>query len=115
MISLGSANSGNVDRDSTLHGSDFFDVEHFGNAHFHAEGFRSLGADRYAADGSLELHGVSQPVTLNFSWADGEQPLLSGTATVKRLQFGIGGGDWSDTGLIPDETAISTRVRFTRK
>jgi polyisoprenoid-binding protein YceI len=38
--------------------------------------------------------------------------VLAGKATVKRLDFGVGGGDWSDTALIPDEVAISTRVVF---
>ena len=38
--------------------------------------------------------------------------MLQGKATVKRLDFGVGGGDWADTKAIPDEVAISTRVVF---
>jgi len=38
--------------------------------------------------------------------------VLSGKATVKRLAFGVGGGDWADTALIPDAIAISTKVVF---
>ena len=44
------------------------------------------------------LHGVSKPVTLTFTWTPGAQPVLAGKATVKRLDFGVGGGDWADTG-----------------
>ena len=33
-------------------------------------------------------------------------------ATVKRLEFGVGGGDWADTTLIPNAIAISTKVVF---
>jgi polyisoprenoid-binding protein YceI len=36
--------------------------------------------------------------------------VLTGKATVKRLDFGVGGGDWADTSLIPNEIAISTKV-----
>ena len=109
-IDLAGTRTGNADRDSTLASADFFDVARFARARYVAEGFRPLGGDRYAADGTLSLRGVSHPVTLEFSWTPGKPALLSGRATVKRLQFGVGGGDWADTGTIPDEVAISTRV-----
>jgi polyisoprenoid-binding protein YceI len=38
--------------------------------------------------------------------------VLAGKATVKRLAFGVGGGDWADTAMIPDEVAVSTKVVF---
>ncbi|MBB6598114.1 YceI family protein [Luteimonas sp. MC1825] len=113
LIPLAGTVTGNADRDSTLVSKDFFDIASFAQARYTASGFRSLGGNRYAADGTLSLRGVSKPVTLTFTWTPGAQPLLSGNAVVKRLAFGVGGGDWADTGMIPDEVAISTRVRFT--
>ena len=111
-IGLASADTGNADRDSTLKSGDFFDIGKFAKARYRAEGFRRLDDGRYAADGTLELRGVRKPVTLTFSWTDGAQPRLEGRATVKRLDFGVGGGDWSNIKTIPDEVAISTRVLF---
>lgn len=111
-IPLAGAKSGNSDRDSTLQGKDFFNVARFAQAHYTANGFRDLGNGQYAADGTLELHGVSKPVTFTFTWTPGAQPVLTGKATVKRLDFGVGGGDWADAKLIPNETAISTKVKF---
>ena len=111
-IPLAGAKSGNSDRDSTLPGQDFFNVAQYAQARYSANGFRALGNNQYAADGTLELHGASKPVTLTFTWTPGAQPVLAGKATVKRLDFGVGGGDWADTKLIPDETAISTIVRL---
>ncbi|MDQ3206556.1 MAG: YceI family protein [Pseudomonadota bacterium] len=112
-IPLHGAVSGNVDRDETLLGSDFFNVSRFPQARYTATGFRPLGGDRYAADGTLSLRGVSRPVTLTFTWAPGAVPVLSGKATVPRLAFGIGSGDWADTQLMPDAIAVSTKVLFT--
>ena len=112
VIPLAGAKSGNSDRDSTLQGKDFFNVAQYAQARYSANGFRALGNNQYAADGTLELHGASKPVTLTFTWTPGAQPVLAGKATVKRLDFGVGGGDWADTKLIPDETAISTIVRL---
>ena len=109
-IPLAGAKSGNNDRDSTLQGADFFNVARFAQARYTANGFRALGNNQYAADGTLELRGVSKPVTFTFTWTAGAQPVLTGKATVKRLDFGVGGGDWADTKTIPDETAISTKV-----
>ena len=112
VIPLAGASTGNADRDGTLSGSDFFDVAKFAQARYSATRFRSLGGDQYAADGTLSLHGVSKPVTLTFTWTPGAQPVLAGKATVKRLDFGVGGGDWADTQAIPNEVAVSTRVVF---
>ena len=109
-IGLASADTGNADRDSTLKTADFFDVAKFAQARYSATGFRKLADGRYVADGTLELRGVRKPVTLTFAWTGGAQPVLEGKAVVKRLEFGVGGGDWADTSVIPDEVNISTRV-----
>jgi polyisoprenoid-binding protein YceI len=111
-IPLATADTKNSDRDSTLKGADFFDVAKFAQARYTAEGFRSLGNGQYAADGTLELHGMKKPVTLTFTWTPGERPVLAGKAIVKRLDFGVGGGDWADVSIIPDEVAVSTKVTF---
>lgn len=111
-IPLASADTKNGERDGTLQTADFFNVARFAQARYTASGFRSLGDNRYAADGTLELRGVKKPVTLTLTWAPGERPVLSGKATVKRLDFGVGGGDWADVSIIPDNVAISTRVTF---
>ena len=114
-IDLAGTNSGNGDRDSTLLGADFFNIAKFAQARYTATKFRALGKNQYAADGNLTLRGVTKPVTLTFTWTPGTQPVLSGKATVKRLDFGVGGGDWADTGTIPNEVAVSTKVVFKAK
>lgn len=109
-IQLVGTATGNGDRDSTLASADFFNISKFTQARYVAERFRALGSNTYAADGTLSLRGVDKPVTLTFTWTPGSPATLSGKATVKRLDFGVGGGDWADTRAIPDEVAISTRV-----
>ena len=113
LIPLAGADTNSVDRDSTLKSADFFNVAKFAQARYTANGFRSLGGNEYAADGTLSLRGVSKPVTLTFTWTPGSKPVLAGRATVQRLDFNVGGGDWADVGIIPNEVAISTRVTFT--
>ncbi|MET0327964.1 MAG: YceI family protein [Luteimonas sp.] len=109
-IPIATATTRNDDYDTEMRGAAFFDAAKFAQATYTASGFRDLGNGQYAADGTLELRGVRKPVTLTFTWTPGTRPLLSGRATVRRLDFGVGGGDWADTGTIPNEIAVSTRV-----
>lgn len=113
-IDLASAATGNSDRDTTLRTSDFFDVARFAHARYTASGFRRLDDGQYVAEGTLELRGVRKPVTLTFQWSEGAQPVLTGRAVVRRLDFGVGGGDWADTGVIPNAVNVSTRVVFSQ-
>ncbi|MEZ0472357.1 YceI family protein [Luteimonas salinilitoris] len=112
VIPLASATTGNADYDGELRGPTFFDSVKFAQARYSADTFRALDDGRYAADGTLSLRGVGRPVTLTFTWTPGEQPVLTGRATVNRLEFGVGSGDWEDTSVIPDAIAISTKVVF---
>jgi polyisoprenoid-binding protein YceI len=111
-IPLAGTPTANAERDDTLKGSDFFNVAKFPQARYTATRFRALGGNKFAADGTLSLHGVSKPVTLAFTWVPGAKPVLAGKATVKRLDFGIGGGDWSDTSALPNEVVVNTKVVF---
>ena len=109
-IQLASANTRNDERDEMLRSSEFFDVAAKPEARFVATRFRALGGNRYAADGTLTLLGVSRPVVLSFTWTAGAKAVLSGEATLKRLDFGVGTGDWADIDLLPNLVKVRTRL-----
>jgi polyisoprenoid-binding protein YceI len=111
-IDLGSADTDNTDRDEVLLGPEFFAIASQSQARYVATTFRHLGDNRYAADGTLTLRGISRPVELRFTWTPGATPVLTGQATVKRLAFKVGTGDWSDTSLMPDEVTVNTRLQL---
>ncbi len=115
VIPLAGSTAGTPDYDKELHGASFFNIPKFPQATYIATKFRSRGGNLYAADGTLTLRGVSKPVTLNFTWTGGANPVLAGTAIVKRLDFGVGDGDWKDTDVIPDAIKITTKVVFQPK
>lgn len=112
-IPMVAATTRNKDYDSEMLGSAFFNTAAFPQATFQANGFRVIGENQYAADGTLTLRGISKPVTLELTWTPGERPVLRGRTTVKRLDFDVGAGDWGDTKLIPNAIAVSTRVVLT--
>lgn len=109
-IDLGSADTQNSDRDEVLLGPEFFASATLPDSRYVATRFRSLGGNRYVADGTLTLHGITQPVPLTFTWTPGAKPVLEGEARVSRLAFKVGTGDWSDTALLPDMVMVKTRL-----
>ena len=111
-IPLATATTRNADYDGELRGNSFFNSKQFPQARFTATIFRSLGGNKYAADGTLSVRGVSKPVVLTFTWTPGTKPILAGSAVVKRLDFGVGGGEWADTGTIPNDIKVTTKVIF---
>ncbi|HEX5755942.1 MAG TPA: YceI family protein [Arenimonas sp.] len=109
-IELASADTDNEERDELLLGGDFFAVGDQPDARYVATRFKSLGNGRYVAEGELSLRGVTKAVPLTFSWTPGSPTVLEGEATLDRLAFKVGVGDWSDTGLLPASVKVTTRL-----
>ena len=95
-----------------LVGPDFFNTGDQPEARYQASRFSALGVNRYRAEGTLTLNGKSRPVPLDFTWTAGTPAVLEGRATLKRLDFGIGEGDWADTDLLPNEVEVITRLEL---
>lgn len=110
MVQLASVDSDSRERDETLRDAAFFAVARFPQARYTASGFEPQGDGRYLAHGLLQLRGATAPVTLRLTWHPGARPVLEARATVSRTRFGVGGGDWADTALIPDAIAVSAKV-----
>ena len=110
VIELASVASGTDDGDTLLRGAAFFAVGKHPQARFTASGVRALGGSRFHAQGELSLRGLRRPVTLSFRWTPGARPVLEGEAVLRRLAFGVGAGEWADTGTIGDEVKVLTRL-----
>jgi polyisoprenoid-binding protein YceI len=107
QIDLSSLDSQDKDRDQTIRGADIFDIAHFPTAHYATRSFAKTPAG-YSAVGALTLHGVTKDVPIDFQFvpaAGGAK--LEGTAKLKRLEFGVGKGDWKSTEWIKDEVKVS--------
>lgn len=102
-----SADTSDAERDEVLHGQDFFWVVRFPEAKYHAEGFKRDGKGWIAA-GELTLRGVTQPVAVRFEVKPKLQRLgMKGGVTLRRLEFGVGQGDWADTTWLGDPVDVA--------
>jgi polyisoprenoid-binding protein YceI len=106
-IATKSADTADAERDDILHGTDFFSVVRHPEATYHAEGFRRDGKGWIAA-GELTLRGVTKPVTVRFQLKPKQRRLgMKGGATVKRLEFGVGQGEWAATIWLGDVVGVA--------
>ena len=105
-----SAVTGDKDRDTALPGADFFNVATFPAAHFVTTAFHQNGT-QVIADGNLTLHGQTRPLSLLVTFKpQGNGATLEVSGTVKRLDFGVGGGDYADTSVIGPDVKISAHL-----
>lgn len=115
-IDLGSVDTGDGQRDGTLTGSDFFDTGKFARATYRASKFRSVGGNRYRADGTLTLRGVTKSVPLAFTLdINGDKARAKGSATIDRTSFGVGQGDYASTAEIAGPVAVSFDFQATAR
>jgi polyisoprenoid-binding protein YceI len=107
LIDLNSVDSMDKDRDTTIRGSDIFDVAHWPTAHYVSRSIAKTAAG-YSAAGALTLRGVTKDVAINFQFTSAPPGAkLTGTAQLKRLDFGAGQGDWKTTEWVADVVKIS--------
>jgi len=110
-IETGSADTADADRDVALAGDEFFAVSRWPKATYEASQFAAAGPGQYQARGKLTIRGIAREVPVTFTFkptADGSGAILSGRASVRRLDFGIGQGEWQDTKWLGD----GVRIRF---
>lgn len=111
-VATKSVDTADADRDQILRSRDFFWSESFPDAVFQATRFERDGAG-WRAHGELALRGVTRPVTVRFELAPGPMQLaMKGNADLRRLEFGVGQGEWSSTEWVGDEVVVLLDVKL---
>lgn len=118
LIETGSADTQDETRDKALASADFFAAEKWPTAIYEATQFAAAGAGQYVAHGKLTIRGVTRdiPVTFRFQPATSAgTATLTGTANLRRLDFGVGQGQWQDTKWVGNEVRIRFELLLRRK
>jgi polyisoprenoid-binding protein YceI len=114
-IDTRSADTQDGDRDAALASPDFFATDRWPNAHFETTGFSAKGAGKFEARGRLTIRDVTRDVVLPFSFtpaSDGKHATLAGSTTIRRLDFGVGQGEWTDTTWVGNEVKIRFELKL---
>jgi len=107
-----SASTGDSDRDGALPGADFFNATKYPQAHYVTTGFRRLDGTRVIANGNLTLRGETRPVNLTVTFAPqpGGTATMDVTGTLRRLDYGVGGGEYADTSVIGNNVTVNAHL-----
>jgi len=114
-IDLTSVDTADSQRDEMLTGSDFFDTGTHPTARFASRTITHRSGKAYRASGTLTLHGVSQPVTLDFTLdIKGDKASVSGSTPLNRTAFKVGSGEWAATDQVKDGVKVTFRFTANR-
>ncbi len=98
-----------------LVGADLFDAQKYPTAQYTASSLAHTAAGGLEAVGKLTLRGVTKDLRLPLKIVPTASGLeLSGATSIKRLDYGVGQGDWQSTEGVADEVKIQYKVALTR-
>lgn len=112
-VELGSIDLGNEDGEIEVRRKPWFNVDAFPKASFTGAGAKALGGGKFELAGKLAIKGVTQEVVLPFTVRqEGANLVAEGAYPLKRLEFKIGEGAWSDTDTVANEVLVRYRVHL---
>lgn len=110
-IDLASIDTGSADGNEEVVGKQWFNVKAYPTASFVSTGIKSLGGNRYQALGKLSIKGKTQDVATPVTFqSDGKKGIFEGTFEIKRLDYMIGEGEWTDVSSVANEIQIKFHV-----
>lgn len=117
-VEVAAVDTGDQDRDDVLRSDDLFAVAKFPRAHFLATRIVKTAAG-YEADGALTIRGVTRDTKVPFTFREATEGgvavgYMTGKTVVRRLDFGVGQGDWKATDQAGNEVTVSFALRLTR-
>jgi polyisoprenoid-binding protein YceI len=111
-IDLASIDLASEDSEKEVKDRVWFDTGRFPVARFVSSAIREAGPDKYEVAGQLSLKGVTKdvvlPITVRKDAAG--NGTAEGSFTLKRLDFKIGEGQWTDTDLVANEVVVRIRM-----
>lgn len=106
-LDLASIDAGSSDANSEVIGKPWFNVKTYPTATFVSTAVRPLAGDRFELSGKLTIKGKTQDLVAPFTFRqDGNQGVFDGAFVLKRLDFAVGEGIWSDVATVANEVQI---------
>lgn len=110
-VDLASIDAGSKDANDEVVGKSWFNTKSFPTASFVSTAVKPLGGDRYEVAGKLTIKGKTQDVVAPATFRqEGGNGVFDGSFTLKRLDFAIGEGMWSDVGTVANEVQIRFHI-----
>lgn len=108
-VDLGSVSLGDASFDAELAKAPWFDTKRNGKATFVSSGIKATGAGKYDVAGKLTIKGAVRDVVVPITLANG---VAAGSVPIKRLDFKIGDGEWTDTSVVANDVTVKFKLAF---
>lgn len=113
-VDLASATLGSTETETELRQPDWFDVKKFPQATFTSSAVKPVGPGRLEVVGTFSLKGRSRPLSVPVALTQaGGTTTATGAFTIRRLDFKVGDGDWTDTDLIANDVQVKFKLALT--
>jgi polyisoprenoid-binding protein YceI len=114
QIMMLSALLGVPEADVELPKSTWFDAAKFPEATFRSTAIKGLGNGKFVVNGKLTIKNIVRDVIVPVSITQaGGTSIATGSFTVKRLDFTIGQGEWTDTTVVANDVQVKFKLAFT--
>lgn len=121
-VEVGTGATGTKDIDETMTGADLLAARKFPTARFVADKVTAEAEGKYRADGKLTLRDTTKDLALPFTLTIADDPArpgqlratARGRVELKRLEYGVGQGDWKATDAVPNEVSVTLDIVATR-
>ncbi len=106
-LDLASIDAGSEEANDEVAGKDWFNTKAFPKATFVSTGIKPLSTNRYEVSGKMTIKGRTQNIAAPFTFnPQGNAAIVDGAFVLKRADFAIGEGSWSDFGTVANEIQI---------
>jgi polyisoprenoid-binding protein YceI len=111
-VDVASLTTGDGDADAIALDKPWLDKLGFPKATFKSSSVRALGPGSYEAKGTLTIRGKSRAITVPFKTQDkaDKRTVVTGSFTIKRVDFGIGGGEWNEGDLVAADVPVTFKL-----
>lgn len=110
-VDVASFDLGSAEYNREVTGKDWFDAKGFPRATFVSTSIKPGANGTYSVAGTLTIRGKARTVVVPLQYhKDGASQVFDGSLTFKRLDFGIGQGEWSDTSIVANDVTLKFHV-----
>ena len=93
-------------------GPNWFDIKRTPKATFVSTQVKALGSDKFELSGNLTIRNQTRPVhfPVTLTREANGSARLDGLLVIKRLDFGLGQGQWAGTGTVANDVTVQLRL-----
>jgi polyisoprenoid-binding protein YceI len=117
-IDTGSARFGSAELDAEVPKATWLNVPKFPQASFKSTAVKGLGSGKFEVTGQLSIKGATKDLTVPVQVTQaggpaGNTSTASGSFVIKRLDFKVGDGDWSDISMLANDVQVRFKLQLT--